>query len=153
MIYVFCGNSSPALMISLFTWVIRNLQPLEVTKPCRFKIPVISDKDFPCMSNECSMAMALILFGLLSALFLLVFTLSPIARSRLFVRFSDLPSLHPLAFLTCSDLSGSLADQSGFILCYAADYMKNQFVSLRKITEYNLHITLQQFAGESYIPA
>ena len=103
MSYTFCGNSSPALMISLFTWVIRNLQPLEVTKPCRFKITVISDKDFPCMSNECNMAMALILFGLLSALVLLVFTLSTIARSRLFVRFSDLPSLHPLAFLACSD--------------------------------------------------
>lgn len=86
-----------------FTWVIRNLQPLEVTKPCRFKITVISDKDFPCMSNECNMAMALILFGLLSALFLLVFTLSSIARSRLFIRFSDLPSRHPLAFLACSD--------------------------------------------------
>ena len=70
---------SPALIINRLTWVIWNLQPLEVTKPCSFSRSVISDNDLPCIVSDRNNAIALMLLGLLSALALLVRELLAIA--------------------------------------------------------------------------
>ena len=94
---------NPALTSNLLTCVIWNLHPLDVTKPCSFNRQVISDKVFPCIDSDRNSAIALMLFGLLSALALLVMILCWTACSNLFIKFSDLPSCTPLAFLAWSD--------------------------------------------------
>ena len=102
---------NPALTSNLLTCVIWNLHPLDATKPCSFNRQVISDNDFPCIDSDRNSAIALMLFGLLFALALLVMILCWTACSNLFIKFSDLPSLTPLAFLGLKWLLGPLTER------------------------------------------
>lgn len=112
--------------INRLTWVIWNLLPLGATKPCSLSRAVISVNE-RCWGNKVrSNAIALRLFGLFSALALLVLQLFSIAWLCLLIRLEAMPSLTPLFLFTCKDCLVHwlirLASYSAILLIHAREH-------------------------------
>ena len=78
-----------------------NFPPLLVVNPSLFNILAISLRLLVSRTRIFSIATALLLLALLSALSRFVSRLFEIAFSKLPVKFSGFPSLHPCSFFTC----------------------------------------------------